>query len=60
VNRVVIDALLAEGDGPEICYVVGAFLIYSSRRYGVQFRDVFARRVRPGAVRASRAIQVAW
>jgi len=60
VNRVVIDALLAEGDGPEICYAVGAFLIYSSRRYGVQFRDVFARRVRPAAVRASRAIQVAW
>src|SRR5205814_3216361 len=26
VDRVVIDALLAEGDGPEICYAVGAFL----------------------------------
>jgi len=50
---------LAEGDGPEICYAVRSFLIYSSRRYGVQFRDVFTRRVRPAAVRASRAIQVA-
>jgi hypothetical protein len=44
----------AEGGGPEICYAVGAFLIYSSRRYGAEFCDVFARRVRPAAVRASR------
>ena len=34
-------------------------LVYSSRRYGVEFCDVFARRGRPAAVRASRAIQVA-
>jgi len=50
----------AEGGGPENCYAVGAFLIYSSRRYGVEFCDVFARRARPAAVRASRAIQVAF
>src|SRR2546421_12010977 len=50
---------LTEGDGPENCYAVGAFLIYSSRRYGVEFCDVFTRRARPAAVRASRAIQVA-
>src|SRR5690242_6877492 len=37
-----------------------AFLIYSSRRYGVEFCDVFARWARPAAVRASRAIQVAF
>ena len=47
---------LAEGCGPENCYAMGAFLIYSSRRYGVECCDVFARRVRPAA---SRAIQVA-
>jgi hypothetical protein len=49
-----------EGGGPENCYAVGAFLIYPSRRYGVEFCDVFARRGRPAAVRASRAIQVAF
>jgi hypothetical protein len=52
-------AAAAEGDGPENCYAIGVFLIYSSRRYGVECCDVFARRVRPAAVRASRAIQVA-
>jgi len=49
-----------EGPGPEICYAVGAFLFYPSRRYGVEFFDVFARWGRPAAVRASRAIQVAF
>ena len=47
---------LAEGYGAEICYAVGTSLIYSSRRYGVESCDVFAR---PAAGRAFRALQAA-
>ncbi|MGH3195516.1 MAG: hypothetical protein ACRDNT_06190 [Streptosporangiaceae bacterium] len=39
---------------------MGTSLIYSSRRYGVNFRDVFARRARPAVFGVFGVLGAGW